>query len=256
MILSNYSFDWVNYFQSLGIVQPTVDYCKPGKWPKLIQNGLPYTIDMVGYLSPYVVYGEVGAEPQNYTGNSVIRVKEVLKHVDGRGIDEIMFAQRRNGFNQPQKLALNCQIKRLRGHRDKRDRRLYFLAKVDDKKFTLLYPPTLRNTRDIRGKSVRTKIAEAICDANTKCSPSVPTLCNKPCDQTQIVPKIKYFGRHGEPNHEVTYIGNGEKFLLMCNLPITKVDPIGKVLTQIGITNTPTITPHVVLLCSVTVDEP
>ena len=147
---------------------------------------------MVGYLSPYVVYGEIDTNP--LTNYSEIRVKEVLKHVDGNGIDEIIFAER-GGWNQPKKLALNCQLKQFRGHRESRDRRLYFLTKVDDKIFKPLYPPTIRDSREIRGKTTRTKIAEAICDGKTKCSPNVPGLCNRPCDQTQIEPKIKYFGR-------------------------------------------------------------
>lgn len=87
----------------------SVKSCRIQKWPRITENGLPYTIDMVGYLTPYVVYGEIATNP--LTNYSEIRVKEVLKHVDAIGIDEVIF-QERKGFSQPQKITLNCQVKK------------------------------------------------------------------------------------------------------------------------------------------------
>ena len=48
--------------------------CRPKEWPRIPENGIPYSTDLVGWLSPIVVYGEIYQNP--LTKLSAIRVKE------------------------------------------------------------------------------------------------------------------------------------------------------------------------------------
>ena len=132
------------------------------------------------------------------------------------------------GFLQPRKISLNCRVKRVRGVRGKRDRRLYFLQKVPDSdQFRLMYPPTVRGNRNVSRRAAREKIADAICDVRTSCTE--PSICTKPC-QEATRPAIKYFGRtpfDRRASEEVRYVLRDERFFLLCNLQKAKIDPTG-----------------------------
>jgi len=204
------------------------EFCRPREWPHLAENGIAYTVDMVGFLAPFVVFGEL--DTNRITNLSEIRVKEILKHENASGIDQLLF-RKRKGFLQPRKISLNCRVKRVRGVRGKRDRRLYFLQKVPDSDhFRLMYPPTVRGNRNVSRRAAREKIADAICDVRTSCTE--PSICTKPC-QPATRPAIKYFGRtpfDRQPSDDVRYVHRDERFFLLCNLEKAKIDPTVSIL--------------------------
>ena len=94
----------------------------------------------------------------------VLPDQEVLKH--GQDEFESLFIETRDGYLRPKKISLDCQIKKSRGNRGKRDRRIYFLKKVPgSEQFRILYPSTIRNSRQYRNLQARKNIAKAICDS-------------------------------------------------------------------------------------------
>ena len=96
--------------------------------------------------------------------------------------------------------------------------------------FKIIYPPA--DNRDTKRKSSRKKIALSICDESTTCM--VPSKCDKSCDLNKKEPKIQFFGQFKKNDGrkaELNYVYKGEKFHLVCNLPKTKLNPIGMVLT-------------------------
>jgi len=74
--------------------------CEVAKWPEKPR----YTVDMLGYSSDAVVFGELDTEPKSKKG--LIRVKEVLKFPVRH--ENIFFRQGRDGFQRPNKILLEC----------------------------------------------------------------------------------------------------------------------------------------------------
>ena len=79
--------------------------CKVPKWPEKPR----YTLDMLGYSSDAVVFGELDTEPRSRKG--LIRVKEVLKFPIRH--EKLFFRQGRDGFQRPNKVLLKCDASEL-----------------------------------------------------------------------------------------------------------------------------------------------
>jgi hypothetical protein len=79
--------------------------CEVQKWPEKPR----YTLDMLGYSSDAVVFGELDTEPKSRKG--LIRVKEVLKFPIRH--ERLFFRQGRDGFQRPNKLLLDCDATEL-----------------------------------------------------------------------------------------------------------------------------------------------
>jgi len=103
--------------------------CEVQKWPEKPR----YTLDMLGYSSDAVVFGELDTEPKSRKG--LIRVKEVLKFPIRH--ERLFFRQGRDGFQRPNKLLLDCDATELikeknsKGVMGARSRKLFFLRVSD-----------------------------------------------------------------------------------------------------------------------------